>query len=108
MDKEIVLIVVLIVHLVISEGNVADNHIKAVILKCSLFKALYLNIRTGIELLCDPACQVIKLNTMKLAATHTLRHNSEEIADTHCRLKDFSFFKANIRKSFIYGIDYNG
>ena len=38
----------------------------------------------GIELLCNSSRKVIKLNTMKLAATHTLGHYTKEIADTHC------------------------
>ena len=108
MDKEIIFVVILVIHLIIAEWNVADSNIKAVVCKSGFLKTLYLNIRIGIELLCNSACQVIKFNTVKLAATHILGHYTKEIAYTHGRLQYLAFFKAEVCKPLIYCIYYNG
>ena len=108
MNKEIVFVVVLVIDLVISEWNVADNNIKAVICKGCFLEPFYLNISIGIKLLCNSTRKFIKLNTVKLAATHILGHYTKEIAYTHSRFKHLAFFKSKVCKSFIYRIYHYG
>ena len=86
MNVKLVLVVVLVIDLVITERDIADYRIKAVIFKLGFLKALYLNIRIGILLLGDSSRKAVKLNTVKLTCSHSFGHYSEKVSDTHSRL----------------------
>ena len=64
MDLKIQLIIRLVAYLIISERYVSDRHIKEIILEVGLFISADTHICLRIELLCDAACQIIKLHTV--------------------------------------------
>ena len=86
MDQEVILIILLICHLILSERHVTHCHIKKVIGIICFFKTCDFNIRFRIKLLCYPSGNPIKLHSIKPAFLHLLRQHTKEISDTHCRL----------------------
>ena len=64
MYLEVKLIIGLVADLIISERYVSDRHIKEIILEVGLFISADTHICLRIELLCDTACQIIKLNSV--------------------------------------------
>ena len=63
---EIQLIVIFVSDLVITERDIADNHVKAVIIEICLLKALDLNTLIRIELLCNSAADTVQLHAVQL------------------------------------------
>ena len=82
-----ILIISLIRECVVSERHIAYRDVKKAVRKIRFFKALNLNVRSLIELLCDPSGQPVELHAVQLAVFHAFRQHSEEIADAAGRFQ---------------------
>ena len=70
------------------EGDVAQDHIKAVVLKLDRLIAHNRNIRLWIELLCDTPGDGIQLHAVQLGPLILLRQHGIEIAGSHAGVKN--------------------
>lgn len=98
-------VILLIRNFELSEGDVADCHIKEAVGKACVFKSADRDVLLLIELPCDPARNAVKLNAIYLTTFHTLRQISDEIADAAGRLKDVTLCKAHVTESLIHGLN---
>ena len=88
MDKEIVLIILLIQYLKISKRHIADSYIEEAVGQCGVLVTLNCNGVFLIQLLRNASRYAVKLNTVNLAAAKTIGHHALKIADTHRRIQD--------------------
>ena len=70
MDQEIVFIILLICHLILTKRNISDCHIKEIIRIIGLFKAFDLHICLRIKLFCNPSGNAVKLHSIQSAFFH--------------------------------------
>ena len=105
MYLEAELVISLIADTVISERDISDNHIKAVVIEPRLLKALDLYAIFGVQHLCYPARNAVKLHTVKFGMfVHFFRHLREKVSDTHRRFKNISVLEAELSESLIYAV----
>ena len=88
MDIGVQLVVTAVVDFDTVEGDVAQNYIKAVVLKLDRLIAHNRNIRLWIELLCDPPGDGIQFHTVQLGSLILLRQHRIEIAGPHAGVKN--------------------
>jgi len=106
--QEILLVVPLVEHSVISKRNIADSGVKIIVGECSFLIPLYLNIRRLIELLCDTSGYAVQFNAVQTAfLTHFFGHNAEKVAYAHSRLQNVTSTETESRQSFINAV-YDG
>ena len=87
MNIKVILVVVGIEYRVTAERNVRNHKVEGVVLKRCFFKAFDLNFRLRIQFRCDFARNSIEFYAVKFRAVrYLLRHKTEEVARTHCRL----------------------
>ena len=70
----------------IAEGNISHGGNKGIVLKMGLFKAIDLDRRLGIQLLCDPAGDAVQFYAGKMTVLHTLRTKSQKCTNAAGRL----------------------
>ena len=96
----ILIIIVLVIDFIAAKRHIADRNVKAVVFKCCIFIALYLNICRGIKQICNTSCYAVKLNTWKFGViTHFFGHRTEKVSRSECRFKNLSAIKSHIFKS---------
>ena len=106
--QEILLVVPLVEHSVISERNIADSGVKIIVGECSFLIPLYLNICHLIELLCDTSGYAVQFNAVQTAfLTHFFGHNAEKVAYAHSRLQNVTSTETESRQSLINAV-YDG
>ena len=88
MDIGVQLVVAAVIDFDAVEGDVAQDHIKAVVLKLDRLIAHNGNIRLWIELLCDPPGDGIQFHTVQLGSLILFRQNRIEIAGPHAGVKN--------------------
>ena len=87
--------------LIVAKRHVANGKVKPVVSKVDPFKTVHRDMRLGIELLCDTACDGIQLHTVKVGVLHGLWQHTKEIAGAHGRLQHRSRFHAHLFHSLI-------
>ena len=102
MDHEVVPVILLVRHLVIPKGHVADDHIEEVIGKSGLFKAGNGDICLLVELFGDLSGDLVQLHAVQLALGKAVREHSEEIAHAHGRLQNVAACKAHPFQSCVH------
>ena len=90
MDVRVQVIVAPVIDFHGVERDIAQNHIKAVVLKFGGFISRDGNIRIRIKLLCDSAGDGIQLYAKQLAPLKLLRQHRIEFAGSHTGVQDFS------------------
>ena len=106
--QEILLVVPLVEHSVISERNVADSGVKIIVGECSFLIPPYLNIRRLIELLCDTSGYAVQFNAVQTAFfTYFFGHNAEKVTYAHSRLQNVTSTETESRQSLINAV-YDG
>ena len=88
MDIGIQLIVAAVVDFDTVEGDVAQDHIEAVVLKLNCLIAHNGNIRFWVKLLCDTPGDRVQLHAVQLASLILLRQHGIEIAGPHTGVKN--------------------
>ena len=100
MDVRVQVIVAPVIDFHGVERDIAQNHIKAVVLKFGGFISRDGNIRIRIKLLCDSAGDGIQLYAKQLAPLKLLRQHRIEVAGSHTGVQDFSVRAALEAKPF--------
>ena len=94
LDEEVVVnigvqfIVAAVVDFDTVEGDVAQDHIEAVVLKLNRLIAHNGNIRFWVKLLCDTPGDRVQLHAVQLASLILLRQHGIEIAGSHAGVKN--------------------
>ena len=84
---KVILVVVGIENGITAERNVCNHKVERVVLKRRFFKAFNLNFRLRIQFRCDFTRNSIEFYGVKFCAVrYLLRHKTEEVARSHCRL----------------------
>ena len=86
-DGKAQLVIGLVVHLVVSKGDIADTKIVEIPPVGGL-ESRYLDIRLRVQLLGDSPGDGIQLHTVEAAAPHGLREHPEEVAHAHAGFED--------------------
>ena len=105
MDQEIVFIILLICHLILTKRYISDCHIKEIVRIIGLFKAFDLHICLRIKLFCNASGDTVKLYSVKPAFFHGIRHHTKKVADAHGRLQYISFGKSHFLQCFVHLAD---
>ena len=108
MNEEVVPVITLILHLELSERDIADCNIKKAVWICGVFKSRDRNILLLIQLLRDATGDAVKLHTVKAGFTHAIRHKSHKVSDAAGRLQNVAAGKAHIFKCFVDRLDNYG
>ena len=108
MYEKVVFVIPLVRHAVIAEGHVADGHIEEAIGEHGVLKPVDLDVGVLIQLLCDPAGQVVQLHAVELAARHALGQHTEEVADPAGGLQDVPCAEAHAFNGLVHGSDDGG
>ena len=80
-NEEVVPVIPLILHLELSERDIADCDIKETVRVCGVFKSRDRDILILIQLLCDSTGDAVKLHTVKAGFAHAIRHKSHKVSD---------------------------
>ena len=85
-----------VVQLVVAEWHVGYGQVKAAVTQFGGFKSLRKNGLFRIQQLCDPGSNAIKLNAGDVGLfVYVIRHQANEVANAHRRLKNFAALKAH-------------
>ena len=86
-NVEVILVIIGIENGITAERNVRNHKVEGVVLKRCFFKAFNLNFRLRIQFRCDFTRDFVEFNAVKFRTVrYLLRHKTEEVARTHCRL----------------------
>ena len=80
MNKEVFLVVALVLHFKLPERHIADCYVEKVVRKIRAFKASDLDIRLLVEHLRYMSAYFVQLYAVKTACAHAFGQNPEEIA----------------------------
>lgn len=108
MNEEVVPVITLILHLELSERDIADCDIKETVRVCGVFKSRDRDILFLIQLLRDTTGDTVKLHTVKTGFTHAIRHKSHKVSDAAGRFQNVAAGKAHIFKCFVNRLDDDG
>ena len=81
MNEKVVPVIPLILHLELSERDIADCDIEETVRVCGVFKSRDRDILLLIQLLCNTTGDAVKLHTVKAGFAHALRHKSHKVSD---------------------------
>ena len=104
-DEEIVAVIPLVRHLVITERHIAYNAVEETVRELHRFKALHRNLVFLIQLLCNASRNAVQLYTIHPNLLHTVRHKTHKVADTTGRFQYVALGQAHIAQSFIHRLD---
>ena len=82
LNGEAQLVIGLVVHLVVAEGDIPDTEVEEVPPVGGL-ETGHLDVRLRVQLLGDTPSDGVQLHTVEAAARHAVREQAEEIAHTH-------------------------
>ena len=105
MDQEIVPVISLVCHLVLSERHVSDGCIKEIVGIIRFFKTRDLHISLRVKLSCDPSGDTVQLHPVKAAFRHRIRQHAKEISDAHGRLQNIAPGKSHLFHGFVHAAD---
>ena len=106
-DGEAQFVVGPVVHLVISEGDIAHGEVVEVPPVRGL-EAGHGDMGPGVELLCDAAADAVQLHAVQFRPGHALRQTAEEAAHAAGWLQDVAMLEAYVLQSLIDGADDGG
>ncbi len=89
MNQEIIAVKGFVLHLVSTEGHIANGEVKE-ILAVRGFKACHRNVCLGIKLPGDSSRDAVQLNAIQSAVSHIFRNHAKEISDTAARFQDIA------------------
>ena len=104
-NEKVVPVIPLILHLELSERDIADCDIKETVRVRGVFKSRNRDILPLIQLLCNTTGDAVKLHTVKAGFAHALRHKSHKVSDAAGRFQNVAAGKAHIFKRFVDRLD---
>ena len=91
---------------IISEGYIANRHIKE-IPPIRLFKTFNVNVRIGIQLPCNAPRNAVQLHTVQATTLHTFGQHTKEVADAAGWFQHISVSKAHLLQSAVHCLNHH-
>ena len=101
------LIIPLVDELEVTEGDIADGHIKKAVRQLCFLEALDSDRGCLIELLGDATGNAVKLHAVDAGVREALRFHADEVANAAGRLQKVSALKAHVLQRLIHSADDN-
>ena len=102
------LIVALVGHLELPEGDIADCSVKEAVGKICILEALHRNAVFLIQLLGDPPGNVVQLHAIELRVIHAFGNKSHKVSDAAGGLQHIAGLKAHVLQGTVYRLDHHG
>ena len=107
MDGEAQPVVGLVIHFIVTKGDIPDTEVEEVPPVGGL-ETGHLDVRLRVQLLGDAPGDGVQLHTIEAAARHAVREQAEEIAHTHRGFQDVARLEAHLSHGLIDGLDDGG
>ena len=108
MNGKAQLVISRVIHLILSERDIADGEVKEITRVIRLFVTAHIDSGFWIKLLRDAPGNAVQLHAVELGVAHAIRQEAEEIADTAGGLQHVTRPKAHIGDSLINSLDDGG
>ena len=108
MDEEVVLVIALVRHLELPEGDIADCGIKEAVGKICTLEALHCNAVFLIKLLGDPPRNTVKLHAVELRVIHAFGNKPHKVADAAGGLQHIAGLKVHVLQGTVHRLDHHG
>ena len=108
MNEEVVLVVALVRHLELPEGDIADCSVKEAVGKVCIFKALHRDAVFLIQLLGDPPGNTVQLHAVELRVTHAFGNKPHKVADAAGGLQHIAGLEVHILQGTVHRLDHYG
>ena len=102
------LVIALVRHLELPEGDIADCGIKKAVGKICILEALHCNAVFLIQLLRDSSGNAVQLHTVELRTIHAFGNKPHKIANAAGGLQHIAGLKAHVLQCAVHRLDYHG
>ena len=102
------LVVALVRHLELPEGDIADCSIKEAVGKVCILKALHRDAVFLIELLGDSPGNTVQLHAVEFRTIHAFGNKPHEIADAAGGLQHIAGLKVHVLQGTVHRLDHHG
>jgi len=106
-DKEIVLVVLLVQNLERPKGHVANGHIKETVRQIGFLKTLYRNAVLLVQLLGNAPGNAVQFHTVHLGITHILRQQTHKVSHAAAGFQNIAGLEAQIGQPLVHGPDHH-
>ena len=108
MNEEVVLIIALVRHLGLPEGDIADCSVKEAVGKICTLKALHRDAIFLIQLLGDPPGNTVQLHAVELRVIHAFGNKSHKVSDAAGGLQHIAGLKVHVLQGTVHRLDHHG
>ena len=108
MNEKVVLIVALVGHLELPEGDIADCSVKEAVGKVCTLKALHCDAVFLIQLLRNSPGNTVKLHAVEFRVIHTFGNKPHKVADAAGGLQHIAGLKVHILQGAVHRLDHYG
>ena len=108
MDEEVVLVIALVRHLELPEGDIADCSVKEAVGKICTLKALHRDAIFLIQLLGDPPGNTVQLHAVELRVIHAFGNKSHKVSDAAGGLQHIAGLEVHILQGTVHRLDHYG
>ena len=108
MNEEVVLIIALVRHLELPEGDIADCSVKEAVGKICTLKALHRDAIFLIQLLGDPPGNTVQLHAVELRVIHAFGNKSHKVSDAAGGLQHIAGLEVHILQGAVHRLDHHG
>ena len=108
MNEEVVLVVALVGHLELPEGDITDCSVKEAVGKVCILEALHCDAVFLIKLLRDPPGNTVQLHAVELRVIHAFGNKPHKVADAAGGLQHIAGLKVHILQGAVHRLDHHG
>ena len=108
MDEEVVLVIALVRHLELPEGDIADCSVKEAVGKICILEALHRDAVFLIELLGDSPGNTVQLHAVELRVIHAFGNKSHKVSDAAGGLQHIAGLKVHVLQGTVHRLDHHG
>lgn len=102
------LIVALVEHLELPEGDIADCSVKEAVGKICILEALHRDAVFLIELLGDSPGNTVQLHAVELRVIHAFGNKSHKVSDAAGGLQHIAGLKVHVLQGTVHRLDHHG
>ena len=108
MDEKVVLVIALVRHLELPEGDIADCGVKEAVGQICTLKALHCDAVFLIELLGDPPRNTVQLHAVELRVIHAFGNKPHKVSDAAGGLQYIAGLKVHVLQGTVHRLDHHG
>ena len=108
MNEEVVLIIALVGHLELPEGDIADCSVKEAVGKVCILKVLHRDAVFLIELLGDSPGNTVQLHAVEFRTIHAFGNKPHKVADATGGLQHIAGLKVHILQGAVHRLNHHG